>query len=484
MLIINAIQELDFFIMSDTLILTITNAGRLALLNYENNGFDLKFQTVQLGSANYKHDADALGLKMSWLELPVINGFVDTVNHTLNFIASGQASSVASVSEIGLFDENGVLFAVVSKENGYFFKTEKDSFFTINISVGFDQRIDGSKIKLSFQPQDIIFTALLALHVQYKNAHPQYKLFIEDLFKSHIEHINPHNQYAMRLETQNKINEYLAYIQKLTAIFLAFFSTNIVGGVDQSNGALSITLPNTIKWALTSLNYCLFFNAEGGHEAWSNSRQSNGFIASIFNRSGTNRIGYSGTVDWLILDKIDNPIAGVSIPQLIKADAVATNGSLFIPKIEDVPNFKDAVIIINFEGGHEAWSIAREDKGFTVNVFNRSGTSRIGTSGNLNYMLLQPKDGQDDDELVSPRLLMAGVSGSGNFNIVRPSNKDWDFTKQDYAIFITPEGSHEAWSIVRAADKFSISVFDRSGKNRIGYSGKVSWAIFKITKKD
>lgn len=98
-------------------------------------------------------------------------------------------------------------------------------------------------------------------------------------------------------------------------------------------------------------------------------------------------------------------------------------------------------------------------------------------------MLLQPKDGKDDDGLVSPRLLMAGVSDSGAFNIMRPSNKAWDFTKEDYAIFLTPEGGHEAWDISRAVDKFSVNVFNRSGTNRVGYSGKVNWAIFVIAKK-
>ena len=469
--------------MSDSLILTMTEAGRLAMLNHVDNGFDLTLASVKLGSANYKADPMAIGLKMSWAEFPLINGFVDTDKNCLNFVASGQVQSEIKVSEIGLFDQNGILFAVASKENGYFFQTEKASFFTLAFSVGFEQKISGEKIKLSFRPQDTILTALLTLHVQHKDAHPQYKRFVEELFKKHIKEINPHNQYAMRLETQLMIDQYLDYIQRLTAVFLSFFSTNLLGGVAHSNGALNITLPNTVKWALTSLNYCLFFNAEGSHEAWSNTRQANGFAASIFDRSGTSRVGYNGKVDWLILDKSDNPMASVSIPQLIKAGAVATSGTLTIPRLENDPSFKDAVIIINFEGGHEGWSIARSDKEFSVNVFNRSGTGRGSASGNLNYMLLQPKNGQDDDSLVSPRLLMAGVSEVGTFDIKRPGNKDWDFTKEDYAIFITPEGSHEAWNISRAADKFSVNVFIRSGTKRDDYSGKVSWAIFVVTKK-
>lgn len=469
--------------MSDSLILTMTDAGRLAMLNHVDNGFDLTLVSVKLGSANYKADPLAAGLKMPWAEFPLINGFVDTDKHCLNFVASGQTNSVVSISEVGLFDQNGLLFAVASKENGYFFQTEKASFFTFSFSVGFDQNIAGNKVKLSFRPQDTILTALLALHVQHKDAHPQYKRFVEALFTKHIKEINPHNQYAVRIETQAMIDHYLDYIQRLTAVFVSFFSTNMLGGVAQSGGGLNVTLPNTVKWALTSLNYCLFFNVEGGHEAWGNARQTNGFTASIFNRSGTSRVGYSGKVDWLILDKTDNPMANVSIPQLIKADAVATNGALTIPKLENDPSFKDAVIIINFEGGHEGWSIARSDKEFSVNVFNRSGTSRIGASGNLNYMLLQPKDGKDDDGLVSPRLLMAGVSEVGTFSIERPDNKDWDFTKEDYAIFITPEGGHEAWGISRAADKFYVSVFNRSGTSRVGYGWKVNWAIFVVTKK-
>lgn len=469
--------------MSDSLILNMTDAGRLAMLNHVDNGFDLTLVSVKLGSGNYKADAMTSDLHTPWAEFPLISGMVDTDNFCLNFIASGQVQSTIKISEIGLFDQNGLLFAVVSKESGQFFETEKGTFFNLNFSVGFDQSIAGNKIKLSFWPQDAIFTALLALHVQHKDAHPQYKRFIQDLFKHHIQHVNPHNQYAMRDDVQNLIEQYIDRIKKLSALFLSFFSTNMIGAVTESNGSLVVTLPSAVKWALTSLDYCLFFNAEGGHEAWGNSRQARGFNASIFNRSGTSRVGYSGKVDWLLLDKTDNPISGLSIPGLIKADAVASNGSLFIPKVENTPAFKDAVIIINFEGGHEGWSIGRAENGFSVNVFNRSGTSRIGASGNLNYMLLKPKNGQDEDGVTSPCLLMCGVSEVGSFNIMRPDNKDWDFTKSDYAIFITPEGGHEAWGISRAKDKFFIDVFNRSGTNRVGYSGKVNWAIFKITPK-
>ena len=46
-----------------------------------------------------------------------------------------------------------------------------------------------------------------------------------------------------------------------------------------------------------------------------------------------------------------------------------------------------------------------------------------------------------------------------------------------YTVQLTPEGGHEAWGITRHADGFSPSIFNRSGTNRIGYGGMVSWSV-------
>lgn len=84
---------------------------------------------------------------------------------------------------------------------------------------------------------------------------------------------------------------------------------------------------------------------------------------------------------------------------------------------------------------------------------------------------------------IYPKLVMAGVVEmvTGAATISRPTGSTIDFTDSRYAISLTPEGPHEAWTITRNESSFDISVFNRSGTNRIGYSGKVSYAIFQTT---
>ena len=467
--------------MSDSLILNLTTAGRLAMLDHVDNGYDLSLVSVKLGTGNYVYDPLAQGLKTPWAEFPLINGFVDTDKHCMNFIASGQTNSEIKVSEIGLFDKNGVLFALICKEAGYFFQTEKASFFSFSFSISFDQKIDGQKIKLSFQPQNTILSALLKLHTQHKDAHPQYKRFVEVLFQQHINEYDPHNQYIMKSDFESTVKGYQEKLLGLIKLLAEFFEQSILGGVNQVNSNATITLPDNFKANLTTLNHALFLTPEAGHEAWSLTRAGQAFSINVFSRSGTNRGSYSGPVNWLAIDStVDNPMVDLDMPELVAAGVKSSSGALKITKPEnsDIDLMKCAVLMTP-EGAHEGWEISRNAAEVNSNIFNRSGTTRIGYGGNVSYALIKPRDGKGQDPIRFPGLLMSGVSETGNFSIARPDGKKWDFTSQNYIVLITPEGSHEAWDISRTAAKIDISVYGRSGTDRGVYRGKVSWAVFQ-----
>lgn len=79
-----------------------------------------------------------------------------------------------------------------------------------------------------------------------------------------------------------------------------------------------------------------------------------------------------------------------------------------------------------------------------------------------------------------PKVIMAGVIKPGQaWEINKPAGSNISFLDTRYAIQITPEGGHEAWGISRQDTKIGISVFDRSGTNRVGYSGNISWSIIQ-----
>lgn len=466
--------------MSDYLVLTMTDAGRLSMLNYRESGFNIEISHLGLGSGNYNHSGATNKMAQKWADFPLTNGFVDTVNHCLVLTAMGQISQVKNVSEIGVYDLKGNLFAIVAKPAGYYFQTDVNGFFSFSVSIALDEKIEGQKINLLFAPQEQLLQALLNLHLQHKDPHPQYKKYIQELFTAHLNAVNPHNQYVTRAAVTAKINEYINQIRNLQDLFLSFFDKSMFAGFVSAS---SNTLVNVdgFKDSLKSTKYAILINPEGGHEAWSISRGDVSFTAAIFNRSGTSRVGFNGKLDWLVLsDATDSPVSGLNLPELVTVGTAQSTGNLSVSRpAGKTTDFTKAVILINPEAGHEAWSIARTQGGFTANIFNRSGRNRIGYSGLVSYLVLEPKDGKGATPSTYPCLLMAGVSEVGTFSITRPAGQNWDFTDPNIVLLITPEGGHEAWGTTRKTDKIDISVFNRSGTSRVGYSGKVSWAVFK-----
>lgn len=79
-----------------------------------------------------------------------------------------------------------------------------------------------------------------------------------------------------------------------------------------------------------------------------------------------------------------------------------------------------------------------------------------------------------------PKIIMAGVIKPGQaWEIKKPDGSNISFLDTRYAIQLTPEGGHEAWSLSRQDTKIGINVFNRSGTNRIGYSGNINWSIIQ-----
>ena len=77
-----------------------------------------------------------------------------------------------------------------------------------------------------------------------------------------------------------------------------------------------------------------------------------------------------------------------------------------------------------------------------------------------------------------PKVILAGVIKPGQtWEIKKPAGSNISFLDTRYAVQITPEGGHEAWSISRKDAKIDVNVWNRSGTNRIGYSGNINWSV-------
>ena len=79
-----------------------------------------------------------------------------------------------------------------------------------------------------------------------------------------------------------------------------------------------------------------------------------------------------------------------------------------------------------------------------------------------------------------PKVIMSGVIKAGQaWSIKRPTSSNISFLDTRYALQLTPEAGHEAWESWRNDDRIDFNIWNRSGTNRVGYSGNVSWSIIQ-----
>lgn len=96
----------------------ITSAGLAALVNAENNGtLPVKITKFGLGTGNYTPSADQTALQSKFKEITALSGG-DVGDNTIHVTMSDTSSDVYTVNEVGVYLEDGTLFAVSSQPTG------------------------------------------------------------------------------------------------------------------------------------------------------------------------------------------------------------------------------------------------------------------------------------------------------------------------------------------------------------------------------
>lgn len=96
----------------------ITSAGLAALVNAENNGtLPVKITKFGLGTGNYTPSADQTSLQSKFKEITALSGG-DVGDNTIHVTMSDTSSDAYTVNEVGVYLEDGTLFAVSSQPTG------------------------------------------------------------------------------------------------------------------------------------------------------------------------------------------------------------------------------------------------------------------------------------------------------------------------------------------------------------------------------
>ena len=158
----------------------LTNVGRTAALNADNLGLDLQIKYIAVGSGKY-NAATAAATKTALtteLERYLVNGGeIEPTTHTLRFTVNLNSSITADVYEIGLFDENNVLFAVASSTTTPLVQLINEVITIITFGFSLD---DVDNITLMLDVNSPLAVTLMNQHTAHEHPHAQYKRINDD----------------------------------------------------------------------------------------------------------------------------------------------------------------------------------------------------------------------------------------------------------------------------------------------------------------
>lgn len=473
--------------MSDPINFIVTKAGKDALHDASDKSIKLSLVKVGLGSGQYTPNENYTAMVAKFAENGVSAGGVDIDMFSLRFTVIMNHPVEKNVSELGLYTDEGILFAIASRPSGSFFRLYPSIDYVANFGLVLENTADMDSIEFIVDGRAGMAAKIMQDHLNDPDPHPQYKDYASQLLGEHVAADDPHTQYAKKSFVNEELKRIDIKINSIMGITEYLFPPLLQAGY----GVLQSLVANRQKGAnYTWLDRSIVYHycPEGGHEGWSTTRAATQITTTAFNRSGTSRIGYGGRANYLVIDTEKTLIGRGFVEKTnqlaneIKSGVFEAGEKLVIlreawEKLDYTSN--QVAVLITPEGSHEGWGIARYADRIEISIFNRSGTSRIGYSGRVNWSLFKVNAVPLKRDKY-PFNLMTGVSDNGNFTIKAPA--DFDFTDSNFFPMITPEGGHEGWSIARTAEGFRVDVFNRSGASRIGYSGKVSWAVFMLAK--
>ncbi len=158
----------------------LTDVGRTAALDADVLGLNLNIKHIAVGSGKY-NAATAAATKTALtteLERYLVNGGeIEPITHTLRFTVSLNSSITADIYEIGLFDENNVLFAVASSTTTPLIQliNEVNSIITFGFTL-----TDVDNITLLLDVNSPLAVQLMNQHTAHAHPHAQYKRINDD----------------------------------------------------------------------------------------------------------------------------------------------------------------------------------------------------------------------------------------------------------------------------------------------------------------
>lgn len=310
--------------MPTPIIFTVTDAGLNAALDAVNTGLTLELSHVAIGAGQYAPSAGRTALESEFTRATLSGGDIETGSHTMKCTAILESVTTRNAFEVGLMTSAGVLFAVASTEgNEPLIVVTSGVAFIASFGLSLVQ-LPSNSVEVVIDPNSAINMAMLTQHVGASDPHPQYAMKAQN----DLEHDNLLSLIMLNTQARQNGDDYLLdLINALSASLSGLYPKTIASGVvyDSSNsriprsmlsstvgwnvgGTNNKDITNTLGIDLTNVRYGISLTPEGGHEAWNITRKQNGFYLNMFNRSGTNRIGYNGNINWSVIETMPSGV--------------------------------------------------------------------------------------------------------------------------------------------------------------------------------
>ena len=155
----------------------LTDAGRIAALDAEALDINLSLSHVAVGTGQYDAQAAApakTALTTEVARFPLNGGSVETVSGSLRLVASIDATVAVDGTEIGLFTDAGVLFAIAATTGSTpLLKLIENITAIVTFGLSLVD-FDVSAITISIDPNTPISVALMNQHLANADPHAQY----------------------------------------------------------------------------------------------------------------------------------------------------------------------------------------------------------------------------------------------------------------------------------------------------------------------
>ena len=152
----------------------ITDVGYTAALDADEAGLDLRIAEIAIGSGQYTPDGTETALVDEIQRWNVADGDVEPATNTLRFAAIMESLTRESAFEIGLFDEDGVLFAIASTVAVDPLLELYPNVANVGIFGLVLGDIPAGTITITLDPNAPLAMALIAQHLAAADPHNQY----------------------------------------------------------------------------------------------------------------------------------------------------------------------------------------------------------------------------------------------------------------------------------------------------------------------